>query len=1027
MKIYKGTAAVTAVAIALMAAAIASVLWYQHDIVRRAERDAYRTLQGSAAEQALLFKTLIDGQFQILSVIAQSVSPADDKNSGRLTADMERLAGGTGFKRLVAIGADGRACTSDGHRLDASWSVSLKSCLRGEHSLVKVESGTIDNIPIFVFSVPLKDKGRNVGALLGVYDESNFIDTIISKAYGEAAYSFICDSAGKIIVRSRHGAFIGQSRSIFTTLDKTDLAGTEKIRTVEDDLKNSRAGGLAYEFSGSRRYAVYQPLHINGWTIFNVVPEAAARGAIANISSQGVFLVVVITLIAIAFAAIVVVIERRGYSQLLKKNAQLTESEERFRVVMENTTLSVWDYDLKTKEIIQTGQSIALHGFAAVVPGVPESLIESGFVHPDSAAAFLALYDRLFRGEKNPEGVFLVRNAARDGWWYEHIQYRTLFDQKGRPYRAIGMSMDVTEKRELERSYQLELQYQQSLADDVYLMAVFDVSAEKQERLECKDAMECERLASKPLCDFFAAESRRVVSNRKAQEFFDSLDYENLKLKAVAAENDFEREYPRRLPDGRIIWVRSTLHLLVDPATNHLMLFIYMKDIDEQRQKEETLLRAAETDTLTGLLNHAATMKHITESLENESRDAIQALFAIDLDRFKQINDTIGHQAGDEALHAAGRTIRKTFRAGDVCGRTGGDEFLALMKNVPSLEVVRRKAEELQLALQIHCSGGQAAVSLSGSTGVAIRRPGESVVSLYARADKALYKAKAQGRNGYYIDAEGADIKPEKSGGRAAGADSYYSIQLQTLLQYMEGGVLIVEIGERMRALYISPSFYSASGLKPEDTTDGGRELLSMIHPDDRDEFERRLRHGAQTYEHVDFSYRITDARGTPAWRRLRAQRIDYAGSPFPVMLIVTTDITEIKKTAALFDAVMRSSPDGIGVFELTPVLKPVLANAALLRLAGLTREEFFEKSGDELLDIAAPEDRALLLSELDAALKSGRLAKAAFHVAAEGEDGPRRVSASGVRIDGVGESPLLLVMFAEASGGEKGPEPTTK
>lgn len=154
-----------------------------------------------------------------------------------------------------------------------------------------------------------------------------------------------------------------------------------------------------------------------------------------------------ITLIAIAFAAIVVVIERRGYSQLLKKNAQLTESEERFRVVMENTTLSVWDYDLKTKEIIQTGQSIALHGFAAVVPGVPESLIESGFVHPDSAAAFLALYDRLFRGEKNPEGVFLVRNAARDGWWYEHIQYRTLFDQKGRPYRAIGMSMDVTEKR----------------------------------------------------------------------------------------------------------------------------------------------------------------------------------------------------------------------------------------------------------------------------------------------------------------------------------------------------------------------------------------------------------------------------------------------------------------------------------------------------------------------------------------------------------------------------------------------------
>ena len=71
--------------------------------------------------------------------------------------------------------------------------------------------------------------------------------------------------------------------------------------------------------------------------------------------------------------------------------------------------------------------------------------------------------------------------------------------------------------------------------------------------------------------------------------------------------------------------------------------------------------------------------------------------------------------------------------------------------------------------------------------------------------------------------------------------------------------------------------------------------------------------------------------------------------------------------------------------------------------------------------------DAPLTRPELDAALKSGRLAKAAFHAAAEGEDGPRRVSASGVCIDGVGESPLLLVMFAEASGGEKGPEPTTK
>lgn len=1017
MRKYNSTVVVIIAAVVLMAAAIASVLWYQYGIASRAQRQAFRTLQDSAAEQAILFKTLIDGRFQVLNMIAQNISFAGDKSQELLEADLKKLAQETDFKRLLFADADGAAYTSDGHRFDITSGVSLKRCLEGKRSLKKFASGTIDKIPIFVFSLPVKERGRNIGALMGVYDESLFIKALISKAYGAEAYSFICDSAGNIIVGSRHGDFLAQNSSLFDILKKTDIADTAKIRAVKENLENQRAGGISYEFGGKRRYAAYQPLNINDWTIFNVVPETAAKKAALDISTTGVFLVVVITLIAMAFAAIIIVIERRGYRRLLEKNERLKESEERFLLVLENTTLSVWDYDLRTKEIIQRGHSVKQHGFDIVVPNVPDSLIEGGFVHPDSAEAFRELYRRLFRGEKNAEGVFLVQTADRSGWWYEHIQYKTLFDQKGRPYRAIGMSMDVTEKRKLERSYQLELQYQQSLADDVYIMAVFDVSAKKREKLESKDKREYEWFTSASLSGFFAAEAKLVVSDRAVQEFFLLLDDEILKAMAAGAEHDIEREYLRRLPGGRDMWVRCTLHLLADPATEHLMLFVYMKDIDEQKRKEETLLRAAETDALTGLLNHAATMKHISDALADGSGVGIQALFAIDLDRFKQINDIIGHQAGDEALRSAGRAIQSAFRAEDVCGRTGGDEFLVLMRDAPSLEVILRKAKELQLALQIHCTGGQAGASFSGSVGVALWRQGDSLESLYARADKALYRAKNNGRNDYCIDTEGAEIKTDAKAAPAPGPEGCYSIQLQTLLQHMDGGVLIAELGEKIRALYVSPSFYTTTGLRPEDTADGGAGLLSMIHPDDAEEFENRLRQGARDGGHVDFSYRITNAKGSPAWRHLRALRIEYAGSRYPVMLTVVTDITEVKKTAALFDAVVKSSPAGIGVFELTPVLKPVLANNAMLRLAGLTQEEYLAKSGDEILEMAAPEDRPHLRAEIAAALQSGKLAEVTFRLAGGGKEAVPYVRASGVRIDGVSDHPLLLMLFSEAAG----------
>ena len=156
--------------------------------------------------------------------------------------------------------------------------------------------------------------------------------------------------------------------------------------------------------------------------------------------------------------------------------------------------------------------------------------------------------------------------------------------------------------------------------------------------------------------------------------------------------------------------------------------------------------RAAQTDELTGLMNRRAFFEH-AHLLYAQCRHNSQPLCALmlDMDHFKEINDTYGHQAGDQVLRQIGGVISASFRQTDVYGRLGGEEFAVLLPNT-SLETARNIAEQL-----IRAISGLAAEPVHGLTaslGVAsIRSLDQDLHSLMNTADKALYRAKAQGRN----------------------------------------------------------------------------------------------------------------------------------------------------------------------------------------------------------------------------------------------------------------------------------------
>ena len=163
--------------------------------------------------------------------------------------------------------------------------------------------------------------------------------------------------------------------------------------------------------------------------------------------------------------------------------------------------------------------------------------------------------------------------------------------------------------------------------------------------------------------------------------------------------------------------------------------------------------RAAMTDGLTGLWNSIGWRRHAAAVLASRgAADRVRcgpAVMVIDVDRFKKVNDTYGHPAGDAVLRAVGAALRGAVRAGDVVGRVGGDEFVVGLGAVTPAELAGL-AERVRAAVgRVSVAGADATVDVSASVGAAVSPSGPAGVGeLLAAADRALYEAKGGGRDG---------------------------------------------------------------------------------------------------------------------------------------------------------------------------------------------------------------------------------------------------------------------------------------
>ncbi len=173
-------------------------------------------------------------------------------------------------------------------------------------------------------------------------------------------------------------------------------------------------------------------------------------------------------------------------------------------------------------------------------------------------------------------------------------------------------------------------------------------------------------------------------------------------------------------------------------------------NIDEIKRKTDKLKYKSERDLLTNLLNKVSANANVIDYITNEGRSSVHAMMIVDLDNFKEINDSYGHQFGDAVLVGIGQNLSKLFRSTDIVGRIGGDEFLVFMKDVVDESIIREKADLLCHIFNTQEFASIIKLSISSSIGISMY-PDDGVEfdELYQKADNALYAAKMQGKNCY--------------------------------------------------------------------------------------------------------------------------------------------------------------------------------------------------------------------------------------------------------------------------------------
>jgi diguanylate cyclase (GGDEF)-like protein/PAS domain S-box-containing protein len=428
----------------------------------------------------------------------------------------------------------------------------------------------------------------------------------------------------------------------------------------------------------------------------------------------------------------------------------LEASERRFRDFFQHSTGFICIHDLDgTLLSVNPATATALGRSVAELLGTPLR----NLAPPE--LRFLS-DNYLQRVVQNGEDAGFMRVLDRAGevlvWQYSN---RVYIDADGSSY-VMGYAQDITAMRAVEQALQLSERRLRTVADTLPLKIAY------------VDAQQRFVFANEAFRHAYANEGDDITGAHVRDLLGESLYARRqpyLERALVGERVTFEDEEGEGddYQCVEITFIPETAEKDASVIGVHAMV----QDVTSKKREERRLIQLARVDHLTGLMNRAGFYERLDNAIEHSRNlDSLLVVFYLDIDRFKQVNDTYGHAVGDALIRAFAVRLGEKVRASDAVARLGGDEFTVVMEGFPDIERVRMIAKKLVAAMSLPFDLRSEGVTLSigASIGIAACRGGPlTAPALVARADAMLYEAKEAGRGTYRIETISANPEPAAS------------------------------------------------------------------------------------------------------------------------------------------------------------------------------------------------------------------------------------------------------------------------
>ncbi len=441
-----------------------------------------------------------------------------------------------------------------------------------------------------------------------------------------------------------------------------------------------------------------------------------------------------------------IISNRRRHQRVLLLNAhqEVLESQEQMSLALRGSGSAIWDYHILKNRLYQKRltQDLGYHSAKSHCTGYSE---HTELIHQDDLNRLRPIWLNFVDGTNDSWDVTYRMRAIDGSWvWYRDVGRVASRDIHGKPSRLTGTYTNITKAKATEIKAQLFGEAFSQIKDWVLILDQDKkpVSANKAFYDEFDDDGSSTSVTLSRLA--------KQIGSKKLKQYiqlFNSLEVDQSWHGEETLTTPTRGKHPVRISVNAIADSSNAMSKNVE----HFVLIV--SDITEQKIAEKKLQYLANFDHLTKLPNRALMLTKIEQAIINSNHHKNNiALFFIDLDRFKQVNDSLGHSIGDKLLQHIAERLRANIKSDDCVARQSGDEFIILINSFQQVDDLICIAQRLNKKLAEPVLIEQHQINISSSIGIAIYpEDASSAADLIRNADLAMFEAKKSGRNRFEL------------------------------------------------------------------------------------------------------------------------------------------------------------------------------------------------------------------------------------------------------------------------------------